>query len=201
MILFMEKTHIKKIVELHKEIFKNFFLTELGEKFLHLFYESIVEFPYAIKMIYMCEKNIVGFIIGIEKPGCFYKKFLRRNFFKLFIILAPKGCKNFHVLRRILSSFKRESSTQKTDFTLMKSIELSLIGVHSQYRGQNIGKKLCKKFIEICKSQGYRYIYLFTDTYGNENTNRFYQKLGFEKIKEVKVYPNRTMNKYIYEIK
>lgn len=68
--------------------------------------------------------------------------------------------------------------------------EVAVMGVLKEYHRRGIGRKLIEKIIEIAKQKGYSFIQVKTVQMGKyadyDNTNRFYQALGF---KEFEVFP------------
>ena len=68
--------------------------------------------------------------------------------------------------------------------------EISVVGVLKEYHRKGIGRKLIEKIQQIAKQKGYSFIQVKTVQMGKyddyDDTNRFYQALGF---KEFEVFP------------
>ena len=74
-------------------------------------------------------------------------------------------------------SLKENDHEDHQDFTPW----LASLYVHSDYRGQNIARKLCQHVIGHAKDSGWDKIYLFT-----HSAPKLYEKLGFENIGTVR---------------
>jgi putative acetyltransferase len=69
--------------------------------------------------------------------------------------------------------------------------EMKRLFVYPQYRGMNLGKKLCIQILSVAQQIGYDYVRL--DTVGKlEKANRLYDKLGFYEIKPYCPNPDPT---------
>ncbi len=70
------------------------------------------------------------------------------------------------------------------------TVELAVMGVLQQYHRRGIGKQLFHAALAHAKSEGYEFIQVKTVAMGHyddyDNTNRFYQSLGF---KEFEIFP------------
>lgn len=71
MIESMKEIHLDEVVNVHLQSFKGFFLTFLGEKFLRLYYKGIVYHNEAIKLVYLEDSEVKGFIVGSINPSGF----------------------------------------------------------------------------------------------------------------------------------
>ena len=60
---------VEKIVSIHLEAFKGFFLTQLGESFLRLYYSSFLQNPQGIVLCALIGDEVVGFSACSAHPG------------------------------------------------------------------------------------------------------------------------------------
>ena len=62
-----------------------------------------------------------------------------------------------------------------------KTVDLDNTFIEEEYRGYGIGSKFMNSFVEWCKQNGAKRIFV-TATVGNDNTIAFYKKHGFKEL-------------------
>jgi hypothetical protein len=92
-----EKKDLKKIAEMHMKNIYFGFITKLGENFLYLVYESLVDFKEGIIFISVERGDVTGFVSGTLDTRKFYLFFLKRNLFRLFLFF-PEIIRNSFVI-------------------------------------------------------------------------------------------------------
>jgi ribosomal protein S18 acetylase RimI-like enzyme len=171
-------------------------LTFLGKRFLYLFYRGVIHYDKTIKLVYLHDDEVQGFVIGSISPSGFYSALLKRDWLLFGLASIPAVLKKPRSLLRLLRAFTKASSAPKDSWIA----ELSSIAVLPDSQGKGLGKELVSAFIQEVKKRGSRAIYLTTDADNNEPVNHFYKKIGF-RIKRVIVTPeNRRMNEFWIEI-
>lgn len=194
-IINLTKVNSKEIASLHKLAFPGFFLSNLGVKFLKVFYSSILSDTNSIGLGIVKDNKIIGFAIGSSIYKSFYKKIFINNFLKLsFYILIPL-IKNPSILIRIIKSLVSKSANieEFNDPAVLLSI-----CVQPNVESKGLGKLLLTKFEDILFNRN-DLVILTTDTYNNDYVNLFYQKNGY-KIHSIFLQGNRTMNLYYKKI-
>lgn len=91
--------------------------------------------------------------------------------------------------------FKASEKTKNLGFIVYKktsdyTVEIFVMGVLKNYHRKNIGRNLFEKSIEILKKYNYEFVQVKTlkdgIDYGYNQTNKFYQALGFRKFEVIK---------------
>jgi len=78
----MQMEHVKSVVEVHLQSFRDFFLTFLGRNFLSELYRGILTDPSGIALVAVADERITGFVAGTEAPAGFYKRLLRKRWWR-----------------------------------------------------------------------------------------------------------------------
>jgi ribosomal protein S18 acetylase RimI-like enzyme len=197
MIRKVEYRDIDRIVEIHKKSFSNFFMTQLGDKFIKKYYELVLNYPYNIFLV--IEKNgyVIGFVAGFLNPTLFYSQM---NKYKLELVLAilPMLFKKPWLIFRILWNFLHVVETSTKGNNTLYLCELASLAVDLSYTGKGFGKLLVKSFLNEAKEKKASFVYLTTDAKNNDVVNHFYKSLGFELYRTFKSAPKRLMNEYRY---
>lgn len=177
---------LDEIVKIHEASFPNFFLTNLGSKFLLAYYSKLirdfndscfyVEFDGCIAGFAICTTSIKN------------NKFDFNFYFNIFLIII----KNFlrvtfiiNLIFKIISKIKLKISG--------KYIYIESIATDPRFRKLGIGNQLIQSIKNYGKKINYDYIYLTTDFDNNLNTLSFYESNGFYVIKIFKQSAKRTM--------
>lgn len=184
------KKDIADVARLHKE-FMGGFLNSLGIHFLKLFYQFIITSKSSFCVVAEVDKKIIGFVSGTTSINKFYKEFLKKNLFRVGIILFPKLL-NPKFSRKI---FEALFYSRKKDLDLPNG-ELLNIVVEKGYRNKGIGKKL---FNELEKEFKNRNIYKFK-VITNILACKFYEKVGCILHSEKEVYKGENFFVYIRNI-
>jgi GNAT superfamily N-acetyltransferase len=180
------------VVEIHKEAFPNFFLTELGDKLLYVFYSSLLKETTTIAWCFAEENKVVGFFVATTRPSGLYRKIFLKNFFSFSFRLMLVFLKKPKYLKKMIISYSTQIN-HRIPVTFTAS--LLSICVHPNFAGKKIGKRLLEKLeIELKKTNELGY-YLTTDNENNSATNQFYLINGFELLTVFR-QGNRIMNLY-----
>ena len=190
----MKWEDLEKIVDIHVRSFPKFFLTELGENFLHLYYKTAIETQGSITRVLENKKSeIVGFAVGYIEPRIFYKN-LKRKRIKSLILLIKSIAKKPRLIPRIIKNTKRVISNSNNEDSY---VELASIAAHPT--GKGYGKELIKDFIHNARKKGGKSIQLTTDNLDNNKTQEFYERNGFREG-DLKEQSGRIMRTYILEL-
>ena len=168
----IEKAGIKEVVEVHKNSFKGFFLTTLGDGFLHLYYDSIRKDRNAILIGIYNEEKLCGFCAATFKSKGFNSQLIKNNMLQFSIV-------GLHIL----------FSKPKSFVHLIKN-----------FQGQGIGKKLLQELEKVLSIHNCSILSLTTDFYNNDGVIEFYKRLGYETYYDFIAYPERKMYRMIKTI-
>ena len=193
------KQDIDGIVKIHQEAFKDFFLTNLGERFLRLYYGTFVNCNDGVVYCAVKGDTIVGFSATSYISHGFNSKLIKHNLFKygcealLLLFKQPKA------VLRLMRNLDKESedSSIKEDGLYA---ELYSIAVSPDCQGEGIGRFLLTVTEADVKEHNSK-ISLTTDFYDNEKTIAFYRALSYRELYDFITYPNRKMWRMIKELK
>jgi GNAT superfamily N-acetyltransferase len=189
--------HINQVVEIHIKAFPGFFLSELGNDVLRVFYKSLLQDKKTIFYGVKNEGALVGFFVVSLEPTGLYSRLFFKNISRFILPLFFSFSKNFSLLKRMMTS---ASSSSKLEVSTMYSASLLSICVSPAHVGKGIGKILLTTLeneLRLRKRNGY---YLTTDAYNNYSTNQFYLNFGF-KLYGSYSQGKRIMNIYVKDIK
>ena len=193
----LKKEDIPSVADLHQKGFDNFFLTSLGDNFLHKFYFSIIKSNKSIAIGAFDENgNLVGFAVGAKTKKGFYKELMKSNFFPLLSSAAYRLFADPTKIWRLANSFFTKESSNE-DY--LESSTLLSICVDPQKKGLKIGKCLLHSFETEAKNYS-DLITLTTDALDNNYVNSFYVSNKYV-ISNYFKQGNREMNLYFKKIK
>lgn len=180
---------VEKIVSIHLEAFKGFFLTQLGESFLRLYYSSFLQNPQGVVLCALIGDEVVGFSACSTHSRGFNQSLIKsRPFCFLWegfktLVFSPKS-----VIRLLLNLNKGGKTMDDSG----QYAELFSLAVNPRFQNQGIGGQLLKateKQISDCNRQ----ISLTTDFYDNDDVINFYHNMGYSDLYYFTSYPNRKM--------
>lgn len=185
------------MAKVHSESFPKFFLTTLGQRFLSIFYSSLLSEEQTISWGIKENDILIGFFVATENSDGLYKKIFIKNFFQFLIPLLTAFFKNINLLFRLIKSF---NSTKAHRVPIDYKASLLSICILPTSSGKGLGKLLISKLENELIQRNILKYYLTTDADSNESTNIFYQKNQFC------LYLNfwqgkRKMNLYLKNIK
>lgn len=192
----MTAADIPSVVQAHMEGFSGFFLTFLGEAFLRELYTATLADRDGIGFLAEDQEGINGFVTGTAQPAGFYRRLLRRRWWRFALAAMPSVLKRPSIIPRLFTAFSMPGQVTQDEGrgTLMS------IAVLPQSQGQGIGKELVRAFLQEAADRGLSQVDLSTDRKDNEAANRFYQKIGFVCERVYTTREGRTMNQYVIDL-
>ena len=187
------------IVAIHKQAFKDFFLTSLGDKFLKLYYTSFIMSGEGIVYCAMKEDELVGFSACSYISKGFNSSLIKKNLVKFGVEAFRLLLTNPKALIRLAKNMNKESK----DATIEDDgeyAELYSIAVSPSCQGGGVGRRLLTTTEEDVKKHN-RKVSLTTDYYNNDKTVAFYRALGYEEFYDFITYPERRMWRLIKYLK
>ena len=189
--------HVNGIVDIHLHSFEGFFLSFLGPKFLHLYYEAIADSKDSIAFMYIDDLGrSVGMIAGSVDPGKFYSHLLKTRWYKFIWVSFGAIIRRPSIILRLLRAVFYPSNASNNSI----SVGLFSIGVLPEMQGRGIGKKLMVAFLEEVKKRGRQSVVLTTDRDNNVAANQFYEKSGFSISRQYVTREKRRMNEYLIDL-
>lgn len=193
----VSKEDINQVVNVHNSSFKNFFLTELGDHFLAVYYNCVRKDKKGILLGFYEDGTLYGFAAATTVSKSFNTHLILENSFQFSVIAVRLLFTKFSALVRLYKNFTKKSASIKDKG---EYAELLSIGVSDKKQGQGIGKKLLLKLEETLKDKGCAQLSLTTDFHDNEKTIGFYNSLGYEIFYHFIAYPDRKMYRMLKKI-
>jgi ribosomal protein S18 acetylase RimI-like enzyme len=189
----MDQKHVPAVVQVHLASFPGFFLSFLGPKFLAAYYSGVGSAPEGIAFVTLDAASApCGFVVGSSNPRGFYKRLLRRGWFKFSIASIGPVLRRPSAAVRIARGLLHPGQNPAGD----DIAGLFSIGVRPDVQGSGAGKLLVEAFLEEARRRQCKRVFLTTDTDENERTNRFYRGLGFVLTRQYVTTNSRNMNEY-----
>lgn len=179
---------LNAIVSVHQTAFNGFFLDRMGPRFLHGYYQAVLDYPKAILLVHENEAGeINGFASGFIDPEGFYAHF-RAQRVRLLPTIVFALIKNPTLVVEILRNMQRVSAPQiqSEDCSELSSIATSA-------RATGVGSILLRAFCDQSTHSGARIVRLTTDRERNEHVVAFYLKHDF-KISGEELRGKRALN-------
>lgn len=189
---------VAAIVRIHKEAFKDFFLTSLGEKFLSVYYSTFINSSEGVVFCAIKDSKIVGFSACSYKSKGFNLNLIKKNIFKYSIEAVRLLFTAPGAVLRLVKNLNKESDVAgvKDDGSYA---ELYSIAVAPNCQGAGVGRLLLTVTESDVRGHNSR-VSLTTDYYNNEKTIGFYHSLGYKDFYEFVTYPERRMWRLIKDL-
>lgn len=185
--------HVSEIVKIHKLAFKNFFLTHLGDKFLYLYYRTVISSSMSISYgVFDDSNNLLGFGVATKKSRGFHKKIVLDNLYSyvkyIVLYLITNPCK---LVRLYKNLSKRDSKiNDKGNYA-----ELLSIAVDPSIQESGLGRNILELIERDLIKYGIKTLTLTTDEENNDSVIKFYNNMGYSLLYKFISYPKRKMNK------
>ena len=192
---------VAQIVGIHKEAFPGFFLTSLGDDFLHRFYGALVHERDALCLVGRLGDRTCGFVVGLLHPAGFFRKLLPLRQWLGFCtdalpaLVRQPGFVGRRLLRGL--TYRGEEGPGMQEGAAL----VSSIAVLPLAAGSGLAGALLEAFCSDAAQRGASSVYLLTDREDNPAANRFYVKLGFAIDAEVVRPDGRAMNRYVRQLR
>lgn len=188
---------LSDLIKIHKDSFSNFFLTELGDQFLMVYYDAIRRDSKGVLLGLFDGGELYGFCAATTLSSGFNKQLVLKNLFRFFLIGLRLLLTNPASLLRLIKNFTKVDSklSDSGDYA-----ELLSIGVCSNKQGLGIGKMLLIQLENVLKQKSCSEISLTTDYYKNDKTIQFYKVLGYNVLYEFIAFPKRKMFRLIKKL-
>ena len=185
---------LPRIVTIHQEAFRQFFLTRLGGRFLREYYDLVLNYPAGIMLVSEGPRGVEGFACGFADPAEFYQLMWRNK--RSFVLPVFSALLRHPSLTcKVLSGVQR-IQTPASEWPA-RSCELSSIAVAPEISSNGLGKALMKAFLAHAQSMDAQCVYLTTDADGNDAANAFYRNVGFQHARRFLQRKGRWMNEYV----
>jgi ribosomal protein S18 acetylase RimI-like enzyme len=185
---------IQTIVDIHIRAFPGFFTTQLGSRFLFVYYSAVLNYSGGKIYLASAKGRVVGFVGGFMAASEFYRFYKNQYKFKVLWALLMKMITDLSLVPRICRSLISGGQKPIAESKIAGFVELSSIAALPDSQNLRVGQRLLEEFIASYLHDGAVGIYLSTDTLDNDQVNGFYLKNCFQKCNEICVFPARQMN-------
>lgn len=188
------KKDINRIVSIHLDAFKGFFLTSLGRDFLQFYYSVFLKSGETVVYCAVDDGNVIGFSAATKVSKGFNKRLIKENFISFVALSLKLIFTNPNSLLRLVNNLSKKSDEVEDEEDYA---ELFSIGVASTQQGKGVGKVLLAKTEEVLKSEGVKKVSLTTDYDNNDSAIGFYRSMGYTELYVFTTYPKRKMYRLI----
>jgi GNAT superfamily N-acetyltransferase len=181
---------------LHLVAMPEFFLTQLGPRFLATYYRRLLRDNTAIaKVVRAAGGELMGVVVGSINPAGFYGRLLRGAWWAFGWAAIPAVVRSPVVVSRLLRAVRFPS-----DQPVGESIAgLYSITVDPAHQGRGVGRSLVAAFLRSAEEGGCDSVYLHADAVGNDGWNSLLRRMGWQLRREFVTPEGRRMNEYWYE--
>ena len=188
---------IEAIVRVHEAAFPNFFLTQLGNAFLKLYYQSVMNHKDGVLLVCKKDEVTIGLCAGTVMSAGFNTRLIKANLFQFgwegIKILFTKPKALIHLMKNMS---KEDSSVGDNG----EYAELLSIAVDPKVQRSGAGKAMLLELEKVIKEIGGERLSLTTDYEDNDKAVSFYKSLGYETWYDFVTYPSRRMYRMIKKV-
>jgi len=195
MIIPLQREHAARVAELHCAALAGDFLPSLGQRFLTVFYEGVLDLGVGSGFVAIEDGRPVGFVLGSADTSVLFKRVVARRAVALGWRTIPAVIRKPALVANVLETFLYPG---KEDAVPEKA-ELVVIGFDAAYRGRGLGRGLVNALNDAFRAQGVR-SYKVTVLQENLGANSFYRALGFQPVHEFELY-KKKWNLYTLDLK
>ena len=187
---------IRDAVAIHRREISQGFLSSLGGRALEFIFSLAADGKHGVLMVAKDgDGKTIGFLLGATSTGKFYKEFMLKKALVAGFVLLPKLL-SFARLRKVLETLLYPSKSELQD---LPRAELLDIAVTAEAQGTGVAAALFKALAADLRARG---IVEFRITTGESLTRaqRFYEKLGAERVATIEVHQGQNTVVYVYHI-
>lgn len=184
-----------QISTLHREEIQGGFLSTLPPKLLEIIYLSVIRSKNGVCVVAEEEnKEIVGFIAGTGDIKELYFYLITHFFLQISWFVFKESLRKFSINKFIDLIFY---PTKEKDHN---KAELLTVAVKNQFQGRGVAGEILKFFILKIKEKD---VFKFNVVVGKDLAYaiRFYEKNGFQLVKETAIHSGKPSLIYTYNIK
>ena len=184
------KEDLDYIVRVHEQAFPDFFLTGLGSRFLHLYYESVLKSKDGILLISKMDDKCIGLCAGTVMSAGFNTRLIKAHLLRFGLEGIRILFTNPGSLIHLYKNMSKEDTNAGDDGNYA---ELLSIAVDPAVQHSGAGKSMIYELEMEVRQKGGTLLSLTTDYYDNNGAISFYKSLGFETWYDFITYPDRRM--------
>ena len=172
---------------MHVRLLPHGFFARLGPRFLAAYHRSFQRSPHAISLVAVRDGEVVGFLLGLLRPGAHGAQVLRSSGLHLAaagalgLLLHPRLLALFVRTRvaRYARGISRRLRPKTTQPVTEAAAVLQHVAVDPARRQTGTGRALVRAFEELVAEAGVGQVVLLT-TPEEDGAPAFYRRLGYE---------------------
>jgi ribosomal protein S18 acetylase RimI-like enzyme len=174
--------------ELHREVFADYFLGHMGQRFLELFYGEFVGRPGAYTVVALDDGRVVGTVIGSTDLAKVFSDFYRRHFAALAWQVMVRFVRDGYVRGHVRSRLPQVGRAIKSRLGISRAApeavvewpqaQLLSIGVAASQRGTLVAAELMTRFCNRMAADGVDAVGLSV-LEDNPRAIAFYERMGW----------------------
>ena len=186
------KRDIEAVVAVHLASFPGFFLSFLGPRFLNEFYLALVESQQGTLVVAKRRGSIIGFVGGAIDEAAFFSELRNTRLLAFAKASVPALMRDPRIVMRLGRALKRpnESAGSPIAATLLS------IGVLPSEQSNGLGALLERGFSAEMAARGVNQWTLTTDAHTENRAIRFYERLGYQRLRTLTTPEGRHMIEY-----
>jgi ribosomal protein S18 acetylase RimI-like enzyme len=190
----LDARHVDAVAAIHRAAFPGFFLSQLGDAFLRLYYRQFTAASDTIAYTASQHGQPIAFVAGAVDPSGFYRRLFARRWLSFGVAALPAVLRDPRRLRRVLrgATHARENPAGSSVAGLFS------LAVAPASQGVGVGRALVRAFLDDAAARCCREIRLTTDAAANDAVNAFYHSCGFERRTTFRTPEGREMHEYRY---
>lgn len=188
----ISRNDVTEVASLHREIFPDYFLSRMGQRFLELFYRQFGNETGNCGYAAESGGEFIGLVVGTSNPSCLFNRFYRENFKELALITAARLLQDRSIRpslyqRKAHFGYALKSLVSKKEPAEsvhgLNKFDLMAIGVKPEFRGTGLAENLLERFCGQVRAEGAAMINLSVFQ-SNSRAIAFYKKCGWQLIRE-----------------
>lgn len=180
-------------VQLHRSSFPGFFLSQLGPRFLPVFYRGFVDAPDAVTVNVRAPASgdLQAVAVGTTQPAGLYRRLVKRQTLSFTVAAASSIARRPWILPRLVRALRHRGVPVPVSGALLSSICVSAAA-----QGAGVGSAVLVEWLRGVAAAGVDAAYLTTDAVGNEHVNRLCSRHGWRLAGTFMTAEGRAMNCY-----
>ena len=187
----------QRVAELHAAAMGNSLWAELGQNFLMVLYQQLVNDERFLGFVYLEEGRIRGFIAGSMNPDQMMQKVFRRSWFLLGPAALPRVLKP-RLLKKLMETTRYAEASNAVSLPGPVPAESLFCSFEKDLRGKRISGHINKVLFDDLLARGHRHVKVTTET-DNQGANRQLLSWGFENCGEFEFY-GKQMCTYVLDL-
>lgn len=182
----------KTLGNLHCDLISGGFLPRLGRRFMGVLYRGLLAWPGTVAYVVDDSNGVVGFVVGVDDIGAFYRWFLKRHFLAAGFAALPALLRPAN-LRKTFESARYGGDALEEE---IRSEVLSL-GVAPRARGLGLSSVLLHEVQDALQQGGAEAVRVVVGA-SNSAAISAYQRAGFEDRRDIEVHRGETSKELVW---